>query len=445
MESNTIATGRIPQAPSEPMPELAGFLSGFQVHFGRRESRQAMERYLRGLLTEHPNKNCETLAEVVPGATSQSLQGLLTAMVWDEEDLNRQRVKVMQALGSEGDGVLIFDDTGFAKQGQHSVGVARQYSGTLGKVATCQVTVNCHYAERTVAWPVLTRLYLPQEWAVDKDRRKKAQVPQPLGFETKAEIALALLDKANKWGVKHPCVVADCDYGDNPHFLAGLEERGEHSVGGVRAPCSVALLGRADVPVQRADQGLTTLPRRKWRTSAWRAGSKGWVRARVVAIRCWRVNGEGWRHSGWLIDQRPARGQTGEWRYYWSNLPKRAALAVRVAYAHRRHWAEQYHEAAKGELGWDQDQGRLWPGFHRNAVAVMLSYSFLVWLEWRQRQKQRLRGRPRSAFSPAVGSAPPLSGGCPSPSDRVASVGGHARINHYGSYQSVPSYVELTK
>src|SRR5262249_58091009 len=104
--------------------------------------------------------NCDTIAQVVPGTSEQRLQGLLTAMAWDEDDLNRQRVERLLALPTEGDGVLIVDDTGFAKQGQCSVGVARQYSGTLGKTANCQVSVNCHYAERTIARPVDMRLSL---------------------------------------------------------------------------------------------------------------------------------------------------------------------------------------------------------------------------------------------------------------------------------------------
>ena len=147
---------RMPQAPSEPIPELDEFLSDFRIQFQRRESRTAMERYLTGLLTEHPNKNCDTLAAVVPGTSEQQLQGLLTQMAWDAQALNRQRVKKMSTLRTEGDGVLVVDDTGFGKQGLHSVGVARQYSGTLGKVANCQISVNCHYAERTLAWPVAT-------------------------------------------------------------------------------------------------------------------------------------------------------------------------------------------------------------------------------------------------------------------------------------------------
>src|SRR5436190_445418 len=157
-------------------------------------------RYLTGMFTQHPNKNCDTIAAVVPGTSEQSLQGLLTAMSWDEDDLNQQRVQALLALPTEGDAALIFDDTGFAKQGKSSVGVARQYSGTLGKVGNCQVTVNCHYAERTIAWPVATRLYLPRPWADDPARRQQAQVPKGVAFQTKPEIALALLDQADAGG-----------------------------------------------------------------------------------------------------------------------------------------------------------------------------------------------------------------------------------------------------
>src|ERR687886_479944 len=104
-------TMRIPHAPAEPLPELAEFLEPFRVHFARAEGPRALERYLTGLLTEHPNKNCDTLAQVVPGPSEQRLQGLLTATGWDHDDLNRQRVERLLALPTEGDGVLIFDDT----------------------------------------------------------------------------------------------------------------------------------------------------------------------------------------------------------------------------------------------------------------------------------------------------------------------------------------------
>ena len=132
-------TTREPLAPSEPLPELAEFLARFDVQFVRSEARRALERYLTGLLTEHSPKNCDTVAQIVPGTSEQRLQGLLTQMVWDHDDLNRQRVQWLAGLPTEGDGVLIFDDTGFAKQGRSSVGVAWPYSGTLGQTANFQL------------------------------------------------------------------------------------------------------------------------------------------------------------------------------------------------------------------------------------------------------------------------------------------------------------------
>jgi SRSO17 transposase len=411
-------TIRIPHAPSTPLPELAEFLAPFHVHFKRSEGPQALERYLTGLLTEHPNKNCDTLAQVVPGTSEQRLQGLLTAMAWDEDDLNRQRVERLLSLATEGDGVLIFDDTGFAKQGKASVGVARQYSGTLGKVGNCQVAVNCHYAERTIAWPVATRLYLPKDWTDDTERRKKAKVPEEITFRTKPEIALGLLDQAKNWGVRHVCVVADADYGDNPNFLAGLERRRQRYVVAVRVDFAVA--SDRTAPAQRTDALLADLPRSVWRTVRWREGSAGWLRGRFAAVRCWRVTSEGRRRLGWLIGERPGRGQTGKEKYHWSNFGPDTPLTTMVEYAHRRHWVERYHEEAKGLLGWDQYQGRLWSGFHRHAVGVMLADSFLVWQEWHQRQERRRRGRPRRPFSPSAGPPPCAAAGGAPPGDRLA-------------------------
>src|SRR5712691_2926572 len=125
-------TARPPQVPSEPIPELAEFLAPFRIRFRQANSFRVFERFITGLLTQHPNKNCETMADVVPGANAQQLNNVVSGLAWDEGDLNSQRIKVMCSLGTEGDAALVFDDSGFAKQGRHSVGVKRQYSGTLG-------------------------------------------------------------------------------------------------------------------------------------------------------------------------------------------------------------------------------------------------------------------------------------------------------------------------
>ena len=428
---------RLPQAPRAPLPELAEFLAPLRVQFTQGPSAETLRQYVTGLLSEAPLKNCDTLAVVVPETNEQQFNHLLTEMVWDEGALNRQRIALMQTLPREGDGVLIVDDTGFEKQGRQSVGVARQYTGTAGKITNCQVTVNCHYAERTLAWPVATRLYLPEEWAGDALRRKQAHVPAEIGFQTKAEIALALLDEASACGVGHACVTGDADYGDNPNFLNGLEERGERYVLAVRANFSVTLGRSPTSPVVRADAVLLGQPRQAWRTIAWSEGGTGWGRAKCLALRCWRVDGDGTRHVGWLIGQRPGRGQHGDWKYFWSNFPATTPLAVLVEYAHRRHWVEQYHEEAKTELGWDQYQGRRWDGFHRHAITVMLSYSFLVWLEVRERDYRSGRGRPRAAFSPTPRPAALVVTRGPSARERMAAADSHLRTHRTGAHSSL--------
>jgi SRSO17 transposase len=432
-------------ASPSTLPELEEFLSTFQARFRRPEGKAALERYLTGLLTELPNKNCDTMATAVPGTSEQRLQELLTNMHWDEQDLNRQRVEKLIAEATLGNGVLIFDDTGFAKQGKASVGVARQYSGTLGKVGNCQVAVTCCYADPHASWPVAVRVYLPQEWMDDAARLQRARVPPDVTFQTKPQIALALLDQARSWGVPHRCVVTDADYGDNPNFLAGLEDCHERYVVAIRSDFQVRPKCRGAPPSQRADQVLSRVPRRQWRTVRWRQGSKGWLRKKFVALRAWRITAEGEAHIGWLVGERAARGQPEEHKFYWSNLPASATLEELVDYAHRRHAIEQFHEEAKEELGWDQYQGRLWPGFHRHAVTVMLALSFLLWQELRQRHNHPKRGRPRDPFSPSAGSlaacaARRASGGGP-----VAAPPSGALVGDHGSIHGTLLTSDLTK
>jgi SRSO17 transposase len=384
------------------LPELQEFLSAFQVRFRRPEAREALERYTTGLLTELPNKNGDTMAHAVPGTSAQRLQEFLTNMQWDEEDLNRQRVQKMIAEATTGDGVLVFDDTGFPKRGTASVGVERQYSGTLGKVGNCQIAVTCCYTDPQATWPVAVRLYLPKTWAQDPERRQQARVPAEVTFHTKPEIALALLDQVRAWEVLHCCVVADADYGDNPNFLAGLEARQEPYVVAVRTDFPVSMGSTTNTPVWRVDELLHSVPRWQWRTVRWRRGTKGWLRKKFVAVWGWRVTSDGHRHEGWLVGERATQGQPEERKYFWSNLPPDTPLEALAGYAHRRHAIEQFHEEAKGELGWDQYQGRLWVGFHRHAVTVMLAYSFLVWLERQQRRSAKSQGRRRDPFPPSA-------------------------------------------
>jgi SRSO17 transposase len=378
------------------LPELDEFLAAFQVRFRRPEGEAALERSLTGLLTALPNKHCDTMAEAVPGTSAQRLQELLTNMPWDAHDLNRQRVAKMIAETTVGHGVLRFEDTGFAKPGKASVGVARQSSGTLGKVGNCQVGVTCCDSEPQASWPVAGRLSLPQEWTDAPERLRRARVPADVVFQTKPQIALALLDQARAWGVPHRCVVAEADSGDTPNGLAGLETRNARSVVAVRSDFPVRPTWREAPQAQRVDHVVSAVPRRQWRTLRWRHGRKGWLRKTCVAVRAWRSTAEGAPRLGWLLGERAARGQPEAHQDHWRTLPASASLEALVDYAPRRDAIEPWHEEAKEELGWDQSQGRLWPGFHRQAVTGMLAMSFLLGLALRQRQSHANRGRPRA-------------------------------------------------
>jgi SRSO17 transposase len=373
------------------------------------------------------------------------LQEFLTNRHWDEEDLNRQRVQKMVAEATLGDGVLVVDDTGFPKQGKKSVGVACQYSGTLGKVGHCQVAVTCCDTDPQATWPVAVRLYLPEAWAEDLEHRQQARVPSEATFHTKPELALTLLDQARVWGVPYRCVVADADYGDNPNFPAGLEGRQEQYVVGVRRDFRVSMGRAACSPMLRVGELLQTMPRWQWRTIRWRQGTKGWLCKEFVALRCWRVTADGQRHVGWLVGERATRGQPEERKYHWSNLPTTATLEALAGYAPRRYAVEPFHEEAKGELGWDHYQGRLWPGFHRHAMTVMLAHRLLVWLELRQRRSQPRRGRPRAPFSPSAGSSEARAASDPSRGRPLAASPSCPMVGDNGSVHRTPLTTVLTK
>jgi SRSO17 transposase len=355
------------------LPEWQAFLGGFQVRFRRPEGREALERSTTGRLTERPHKHGDTIAQAVPGTRAQRWQECLTTMPWDEEDLTRQRVQQMIAEATTGDGVLVCDETGVAKQGRASVGVARQYAGTLGQVGHCQLAVTCCDTDARATWPVAVRLYLPQTGADDPERRQHARVPAEIPLQTKPEIALARLDQARAWGVPPRGVVADADDGDHPHVLTGLEARQEPSVVAVRTDFPGRVGQALTSPVWRADERLQRVPRWQWRPIRWRRGTNGWLRQKFVAVRGWRVTRDGPCHEGWLVGERVTQGPPEERKSRWSHLPPETPLDALAGLAHRRQAIEPCHEEATGELGWDPYQGRLWPGFHRHAVTVMLA------------------------------------------------------------------------
>ena len=421
---------RVPKASPGPLPELATFLEPFAPLFRRHTSRDSMERYLTGLLTDLPHKTCETIADVIAGTSLERLQHLLTDAAWDPLELDEARVKRLLALHPMTDGTLIFDDTGLPKKGTASVGVAPQYSGTLGKIGNCQVVVSAEFLADDPAsstpfhFPISAQLFLPEAWAQDAERCQQARVPQQVSQQTKPEIALGLLDRARRWGVPIQAVVVDAGYGDNPHFLQGLDERqvpyvcAVQSTFGCRLPDEVREIaaqapiysGRGQPPKPRpaplstVKELIEALPASAWQTINWREGTKGTMRVQAVAVRVHWATGSSLHstsHSrvhtgpeGWLFAERPVpqtvanapqtslvkpqEKEEEQIKYWFSVLPPQTSLQRLVLLAHARWVIEQFYEDAKQECGLDHYQGRQWEGLHRHLALVMLAYSFLM-------------------------------------------------------------------
>jgi SRSO17 transposase len=391
----------------EPLADLAVFLEPFGSLVRRAQSRHALERYTTGLLADLGRKTASDLGRAVAGTNGQRLQEFLTRTAWDADAMDRLRVQQMVAQASVGLGVQIIDDTGFAKKGTHSVGVARQYSGTLGRVDNCQVVVTSHYVDRSFDWPIAARLYLPESWTQNDTRLGAVKVPAGTNFKTKGEIALELIDAGIAAGVPTRAVLADAGYGDQPSFLEGLETRALPHVVGVASAIRFRLTqeveldsgeeveppyrgrgrpGRAQsledrVPGREASALLDALPEDAWSTIRWREGTKGNLVKRFARLRVYRV-GHGGKHlptRGWLIGERPRPGHQGESKYFFAWGLDSLSLHDLVTLAHCRWVIERFYQDAKGELGLDDYEGRFWTGLHRHIALVMLAHCYLAW------------------------------------------------------------------
>ena len=353
------------------------FVENFAGCFGNSAQRNNSLRYLRGLLGDAERKSmAPMLAAPTPTADYQSFQHFITNAPWDHQKV----WKTLRQMAPAGPGLLLIDDTGFAKQGDRSVGVARQYSGTLGKTGNCQVAVGSVFVQKRDSWPMGFDLYLPEAWANDRVRRDRAQVPRSIGFAKKWKIALQQVDRALRDGMLIDAVVADAGYGEIHEFRRELHSRRLRYVMSVRGDISLKREGREAGPALSVEKIAAALPDKSWKMITWRKGTKGPMRARFAAVRVRVVNG--WTATGpwprleWLICEKPA-GLRGKRRYYLSNLPPSTTLQRLAGIAHARWQVEEYFERLKSEVGIDDFEGRSWPAWHHHVALAAMTYGLL--------------------------------------------------------------------
>jgi SRSO17 transposase len=401
--------------------ELGAFLDELMPdRLGNSRRRRWAEVYVRGLLLDGARKSIEPMAGRLRAIDrhagdaidyEQSLQQLINQSPWDDRCLrDRLARKVVAAAG--GGGALLIDDTGFPKQGTHSVGVARQYSGTLGKVGNCQVAVTLQYATERAVFCIDAALYLPEEWAADRTRLRTVGVPETVGFQPKWRIALGLLDRARANGLSGP-VLADSAYGDVTDFREALEAgRWAYSVG-ISSTLKVVAADQdfGEVPPYQGKgrppsrpvgvrAGTTSDSVKDWaqaratafRRVTWREGSKGKLSSRFAA---WRVRPAHRLSAGqepgaacWLLVEWP-EGEAAPTKFFFSNLPATTSLRGLVRTTKSRWWVEHSYKEMKDELGMDHFEGRGWVGWHHHVSLVMLAYAFVV-----LRRQRRKKGAP---------------------------------------------------
>jgi SRSO17 transposase len=395
---------------SDVLERLEDYVAEFAGGFGYITRTRWAGVYLQGLFLDGERKSIEPLSHRVSvpgwhGDTEQALQQFVNQSVWDEQAVLHTYRRVLGEAFDDSEGIVVIDDTGFAKKGRHSVAVARQYSGTLGKTDNCQIAVSLHYAAPKGDYPLALRLFLPESWTNQPERMEAARVPpQHQAPRTKNEIALDLLDQMHKEGLPYRAVVADAGYGISIDFRRGLDERGVLYVVGIAGNEAVLTeqptwsvkpeLARGRPPKRwylPADAAPPVAVKRLAETLArtpvsWRHGSKGPLHAEFAWVRLWPAHRWG---MGRAADDVPdpaaeARWLLVEWRsdgsvrYALSNLPETATLEEAVSLWKTRWQVEQGYQQLKEELGLDHFEGRSWPGFHHHAALCFLAYGFLA-------------------------------------------------------------------
>ena len=364
---------RLPRNAPVWLDRLSDWLEPFEVCFSHVAQRGAFRRYLLGLLSDSRRKSMSAMLERVTDAgTYQSFQHFITHAPWSADRVWRQ----LRTTIPERTGVLILDATSFPKQGRHSVGVARQYCGTLGKVANCQVAVTAALWTGVRAWMLGAALYLPEEW-LTPEARQRAQIPAARRFQEKWRLALALLQQVRASGVQVTAVLGDAEFGDNGTLRQYLHRAGLPYALGISSHLTVFReAGPSALAVRAIGEHL---PRTAWRVVTWRNGTNRPWKAQFAALRV--TPAQRWPHhrrapAVWLLCERDL-GATPRTKYYFVALPATASRHALVQLAHQRWAIEQQYQELKDELGLDHFEGRSFVGWHRHVVLTALAYSWL--------------------------------------------------------------------
>lgn len=388
--------------------------------------------YSRGLMLPIERKSVEPLAAHTDpwhvSSKHQSLHHFVADAAWsDEAVLGRVREWVRPGLGLEAGCYWILDDTGFPKKGQHSVGVAHQYCGQLGKQANCQVAVSLSLASRRGSVPIAWQLYLPESWANDAERRRRAGVPEEIKFATKGQLALDQIRTAKADGLPVGVVLADAAYGNDSGFRETLSALELKYCVGVQSSTSVWPEGRGPLPPKKSktrSRGRQTvrlrrdprhpplslkelarsLPAHAWRTVNWRAGTSKRLRSRFAAVRVRPAHRDSQRRTPheeqWALIEWP-KGDAEPLKYWLATVPAETPLADLVHTAKMRWRIERDYQELKQEFGLNHYEGRGWRGFHHHATLCIAAYGFLLAHRLKRSRGKKNSARPTAPRLPA--------------------------------------------
>lgn len=414
--SATPPTGNLaPRDVAQLAQELAAYHAEYADLYQRREQRECAEFFLAGQLSGLERKTVEPMVLAAKGRDPNAVraaQQFLGEGRWDDATILQHREALVAADLGCADGVLICDGSGFPKKGEHSVGVARQYCGALGKVANCQHGVFTAYASSRGYTFVDRRLYMPEHWFAEDfaEKRQRCGVPQDLRFRTEPELALEMLRGVAARGVlPFQWVTADEHYGMNPEFLDGVATLDKYYfvevpvstkvwVGAVEVippgqgpmgrPRTGAVVATDTPPPQEVRQIAAALPARAWRRETIKEGSRGPIEADFAVVRATSKRGRRPGHEIWVVFRRGLE-ERAEIKCYLSNASATCALRTLVRMSGRRWPVETALEEAKSELGMDHYETRAWRGWHHQMTLTFVAHHFLVRL--RLRLKKSLR------------------------------------------------------